>query len=75
MGNHTEGGVRVDATVRRALEKLETIVAYPPKGHKRRSKDGYPTEVVYDDFAYKRMVNTYREAVQEVVKELKMLVA
>ena len=61
--------------VRQAIEKLEMIAAYPPEGHRRRTEDGYPAEIVYDDFAYKRIVDTYREAIRDIATELKALVA
>ncbi len=45
----------------RMKEALEAIRDYPQKGG-RRTDDGYPSEVVYDEFAYRRMVNSYRDA-------------
>ena len=44
------------------LEALVSIKNYPAKDEPRRTKDGYPEEIIYDEFAYKRMVNSYREA-------------
>jgi len=50
-------------------DALREIIAYPKKGDPRRSKDGYPAEVVYDDFAYKRMVKSYRTALKQVLRD------
>jgi hypothetical protein len=44
---------------------LEMIRDFPKDGNPRRTKDGYPGEVIFDDFAYKRMVDSYREAAVE----------
>lgn len=43
------------------LKWLATIRDYPPAGG-RRTADGYPMEVVYDEYAYRRIVDTYRLA-------------
>jgi hypothetical protein len=48
---------------------LLTIVSYPPKGSPRRTKDGYPEEFSYDEFAYRRMVDSYRDAIIDALKE------
>lgn len=53
--------------LRRLRKRLREIVAYPPKGHARRTGDGYPTEVIYDEFAYRRMVKSFRDAIREAV--------
>ena len=71
----TKATSELKGLVRQAVEKLEMIAGYPPEGHNRRTEDGYPAEFVYDDFAYKRMVNTYRDAIRDVAEELKALVA
>ncbi len=47
----------------RMKEALEAIRDYPQEGG-RRTEDGYPSEVVYDEFAYRRMVNSYRAAAE-----------
>lgn len=44
------------------ISTLERIRDYPPEGGKR-TDDGYPLEVVYDEWAYRRMVDSYREAI------------
>lgn len=48
---------------------LEAIETYPPEGDKRRTKDGYPSEVVYDEYAYKRIVDAFRFAAREAREE------
>jgi hypothetical protein len=41
---------------------LKLILEYPPETESRRTKDGYPAEMSYDEFAYRRLVDTYRAA-------------
>lgn len=55
------------AYVRRNLRK---IIAFPPKGYPRRTRRGYPSEVVYDQYSYERMVDTYREFFRAMLKWL-----
>ena len=56
----------------RGLRKsLRQIVAYPPKTEPRRTDDGYPAELVYDEFSYNRMVDSYREGISKAIKESK----
>ncbi len=50
-------------TPARMKEALEAIRDYPQEGG-RRTEDGYPDEVIYDEFAYRRMVNSYRSAAE-----------
>lgn len=40
---------------------LETIRDFPTPEASRRTEDGYPEEIVYDEFAYRRIVDSYRE--------------
>ena len=47
---------------------IKKIISYPEKGMPRRTKDGYPLEVVHDEFAYKRMVDSYRDALKEILR-------
>ncbi len=51
--------------LRRALKEIR---AYPPPGHPRRDKDGYPLELAYDEWAYRRMVDSFREAIDGALK-------
>ena len=50
---------------------IKEIIDYPPKGNSRRTKDGYPLELICDEFAYKRMVNTYRDALGNLLRKIK----
>ncbi|MEN6544812.1 MAG: hypothetical protein ABFE07_02125, partial [Armatimonadia bacterium] len=52
------------ATMREALEAIEQ---YPAKGNSRRDGDGYPKEVVYDKYAYRRLVDSYRIAARRAL--------
>lgn len=46
---------------KRLKEALMIIYNFPPKDYPRRTKDGYPSEIIYDEFSYKRIINTYRD--------------
>lgn len=46
---------------------IESIISYPPEDSNRRTDDGYPLEVCYDEYAYKRMVDSYRSALEELL--------
>jgi hypothetical protein len=48
--------------VERLRTALEAIRDFPKPGTSRRTEDGYPDEIVYDEFAYRRIVDSYREA-------------
>ncbi len=51
------------AETKHMREVLEAIRDYPlPDG--RRTDDGYPAEVIYDEYAYRRMVDSYRAAAE-----------
>ena len=45
----------------RMKEALEAIRDYPQEGG-RRTQDGFPSEIQYDEFAYRRLVTSYRAA-------------
>lgn len=53
------------------IERLEAgllkIATYPLDSG-RCTDDGYPSEVVYDEYAYKRMVDSYRKAASATLK-------
>lgn len=48
---------------------LKSVISYPTKKQGRRTKDGYPSEFCYDTFAYKRMVDAFRESLKDILKE------
>lgn len=57
-------------------EKLEgikkaitAVMEYPPVGHPRRDEDGYPTEIACDDYAYRRMIDSIRSALKQILEE------
>ena len=54
--------------IRKAIRK---VASYPTKKQGRRTDDGYSEEMVYDEFAYKRMVDSYRIALKKILKEFK----
>lgn len=49
-------------TKKQIVKAIEELIAWPPEDYPRRTEDGYPEELVYDDFAYFRMVDTCRRA-------------
>ncbi len=49
---------------------LKDLIVWPPKENERRTEDGYPQELIYDDFAYFRMVDFYREHMKAVLKRM-----
>lgn len=55
--------------LRKLRKSIKKFIAYPPNGHPRRTNDGYPEEFTYDEYAYKRMVDSFREALTKVLKE------
>ncbi len=59
--------MRLIAAAPEMLEVLKGILEYPREGNPRRSVDGYPAELAYDEFAYKRMVDSYRDAARAAI--------
>jgi len=56
--------------IRELKKAVRSIIAYPKKGaNSRRTNDGYPSEIVYDVFAYKRMVKSYRDALRNILRD------
>ncbi len=47
---------------------IEEVISYPKEGTYRRTKDGYPSEISYDEFAYKRMVDSYRDVLKGILR-------
>lgn len=68
-GNHSDCKVQPDACrlreqqaeIKHLRKRLTAIREYGRDGP-RSTEDGYPTEFVYDEFAYKRIVDSYRKA-------------
>jgi len=52
-------------------QALKDIIAYPKKGESRRTRDGYPSEIIHDKFAYDRIVKSYRDALKKVLHQYK----
>lgn len=50
---------------------IKQVIAYPPKDHPRRTKNGFPIEFSYDQWAYERMVTSVRDALKKILKEYK----
>jgi len=51
-------------------EAIQQIIDYPTE-EQGGSADGYPQEVVYDKFAYERMVDSYRDGLRVILNEFK----
>lgn len=58
------------ATLQEVKKMLQNVVNYPEEGNPRRSEDGYPTEISYDQFAYERMVDAYRDALNGIIEKI-----
>lgn len=54
------------------IEALTAIRDYPKEGSPRRDEDGYPLEIEYDEFAYRRIVDSYREIARAALSGSKM---
>ena len=54
--------------IKKAIRK---VIFYPKKNHPRRTENGYPEELIYDQFAYERMVDSYRDALRQILKDYK----
>ena len=52
------------AEIKKAIQE---VIDYPTKEQGRRTEDGYPTEFAYDEFAYKRIVDSYRRALKNIL--------
>ena len=57
--------------IAKLLKEIKEVITFPPKGYARRTKEGYPQEVEYDEFAYQRMVDSYRDALKAILKKYK----
>ena len=67
------GVSRIERKVKKAKRALQKIIDYPRRGKRKRKRctdDGYPTEFSYDEFAYRRMVDSYRSAIESVIKDI-----
>jgi len=49
---------------------LRHAIQYPKGTEQRATKKGYPAEVVYDQFAYERLVDSYRDVLRAILKVL-----
>jgi hypothetical protein len=56
---------------REMLKALEAIRDYGNAAHERGNDEGYPGEIVYDEFTYKRIVDAYREAANKAIQKAK----
>jgi len=50
---------------------LKSVIAYPEKDNPRRTKNGYPAELIYDKWSYERMVRSFRTALKDILKDFK----
>jgi hypothetical protein len=53
--------------IERLREGIQNIIDYPPENG-RRTNDGYPDEFTFDEFAYKRMVDSYRDGLRQLLE-------
>lgn len=59
----------INSEKQKILSFIEYMISYPAKGNSKKSKAVYPHEFAYDEFAYKRIVDSYREGLGKL-KEL-----
>lgn len=59
---------RLTVAVEEAGARMRTIRDYP-NGGKRATDDGYPLEIAYDEFAYRRMVDNYRDVARDFLNK------
>ena len=50
--------------------KLQELVDWPTKDYPRRTEDGFPSEMVYDQFAYERIVEFYRGHIRRIIRKM-----
>ena len=48
---------------------LQGVIDYPTEEQGRRTDDGYPSEFAYYEFAYKRMVDSFRNGLKTIIEE------
>jgi len=51
----------------KGLEEGLTWIRDYPYGKGRVTKEGYPSEIVYDQFAYERIVDSYRDQAKDLL--------
>jgi hypothetical protein len=51
-------------------KKLQILVDWPPKEYPRRDDGGFPLEISYDEYSYKRIVSFYRNEIQKIIDEI-----
>jgi hypothetical protein len=59
--------------IEEAKKRLRYAINYPTTKQGRRTDDGYPEEVCYDEYAYKRMVDSYRDALKGILTLLRKI--
>lgn len=48
---------------------IQEVIDWPPPDYPRRTPQGMPTEVVYDRWAYERLVESYRAGLSSRLKQ------
>jgi len=51
------------------VEALKHIRDFPKPDYPRRTEDGYPEEIIYDEFAYRRIINSYRDCANQALAD------
>ena len=63
-------GKKSDSTKLRNLKReIHKLIAWPDENYPRRTEEGFPSEFVYDQFAYERIVRGYRDALTRILKD------
>lgn len=58
---------QINKNYTKAMDHLKYLREFPKPSYERRTEDGYPLEICYDEYAYKRMCDTYRDAIKQVL--------
>ncbi len=56
-------------TLKMMRKAIQEIIEFPPEFNPLRGKDGYPHEEIYDETAYKKMVDSYRGGLKRILEE------
>ena len=59
--------------LKKVKQYLNSLIKWPAPGTARRTQDGYPSEMVYDEFAYRRLVDSYRDGIKTVIEEIEQM--
>ena len=62
--------MKTNKKLKKARKTLKDLKNWPSKSYDRRTEEGYPSEFMYDQFSYERIVSFYRREIKKILKEL-----